>query len=130
MKTQNYVTFLSPGTFVSEDTTEPIDNWNVDEAVKMAKEILERYSAKPYGFYFTTRGRTARDMDSKELARSQMYYLGGKVFTLEQIKNRNDPKDEILICNMECNKYDRVIVNTNSYKFTAPLNKDDVVLDV
>ena len=58
-----------------------------------------------------------------------MYYLGGKVETLAEVKARATKDDSILIANMECNHYDRIITNTNSWKVTQPLNPKDVVLD-
>jgi hypothetical protein len=125
---KHFVTFFSPGTFVAEQTTKEIDSWNVDKAMEMSGEILERYQALPYGFQFTTRERGEGDFDSKETERSGMYYLGGDVLTLEQLKAQNSPDDKILICNMEANKWDRVIVNTNSWKWTQPLEEGDIVL--
>jgi len=44
------------------------------------------------------------------------------------VKAKNNPNDRILISNMEINGYEKIIVNNNSWKFTAPLNKDDIVL--
>ena len=126
---KHFVTFCSPGTFVTEENTKPIDSWNVDIAIKMSKDIKERYDATPYGFYFTTRSRNDNELDSHEAARSPMYYLGGTVLTLEQVKSKNDPADKILISNMERNGYDRIIINSNSWKWTQPLNKDDFVLN-
>jgi hypothetical protein len=35
---KNFVIFYSPGTFFAEDTTEPIDSWDVEKAKKMAKK--------------------------------------------------------------------------------------------
>lgn len=125
---QHFVTFFSPGTFVYESSTKPIDSWDVETAKAMAQSITERYSATPYGFQFTTRERGDADLDSHEIARSPMHYLGGKIETLAEVKARNDDKDRILIGNMECNGWDRVITNTNSWKHTAPLNANDVVL--
>ena len=58
------------------------------------------------------------------------YYLGGKIETLEEIKARNDPAERTLLSNMEINCYPRVIVNTNSWRWTQPLKDDDVVLDI
>jgi hypothetical protein len=126
---KHFVTFLSPGSFVSEQNTEEIESWDVDKAMKMARNIKQRHGATPYGFYFTTRERGENDFNSKQTEESNMYHLGGDVYTLEDIINRNDPRDNILISNMKCNKWDRVIENNNSWRNTQPLNKDDVVLD-
>ena len=126
---KHFVTFLSPGTLVSETSTVEIDSWDVDDAKKKARGIVERHSAKPYGFYFTTRSRDENELDSKETGRSGTYYLGGVVKTLAEIKAVNDPNDKILISNMEMNRWDKVITNTNSWSFTAPLYDNDVVLD-
>lgn len=126
---KHFVTFYSPGTFVAEETTKPIDSWDVEAATKMARGISERYNAKPFGFRFSTRERGPEDLDSKTTKSSGMYYLGGKVETLAQVKARATDKDRILIGNMEGNKWDRIITNTNSWRYTAPLMKDDVVLE-
>jgi len=126
---KHFVTFYSPGTFVAETSQKPIDSWDVETAVIMAADIKERYGATPYGFRFSTRARSADDLDSKEVAKSAMYYLGGRIETLAQVKARNDPKDRILISNMECNGYDRIVVNDNSWRWTQPLHADDVVLN-
>lgn len=98
---KNFVTFFSPGTFFSEETTKEISEWDVDLAMKMARDICERYNAKPYGFKFYTRERNENDFDSKEINQSGLFYLGGKVFTLKELEDKNDPEDEILIRNMK-----------------------------
>ena len=127
---KHFVTFLSPGSFVAEQTTKEIESWDAGLSTKMSESITERYNAKPYGFYFTTRSRNIDELDSKEIKRSHTYYLGGKILTLEEIENRNAPNDSILISNMKCNNYDRVIENTNGWKWTQPLEKDDIVIEV
>lgn len=126
---QDFVTFYSPGTFVAEQTTRPIASWDIEEAKVMAQDINERYGAIPYGFQFTTRSRKEGDLDSSVSAQSPMYFLGGKVETLAEVKARARPKDSILVTNMECNGYDRIITNSNSWLWTQPLNADDVVLE-
>jgi len=125
---QSFVTFFSPGTMVAETTTTPIDKWDINKAISMAKEVKERHGALPYGFQFTIRERADKELDSKETVRSGMYYLGGKISTLDEIKKKNDPKDRILISNMECNGYDRIVTNNNSWKWTQPLGENDTVL--
>jgi len=127
---QDYVIFFSPGTFVAEQSAKPIDSWDIDKAIEMSKGIKERYGALPYGFCFTTRERKDDELDSQEVKRSGMYYLGGEVLTLQNVINRNDPKDKILISNMRCNGYEKIIVNTNSWQWTQPLDKNDIILNV
>ena len=124
----HFVTFYSPGTFVAESSSLPIDSWDVAKAKAMAGEVKERYGATPYGFRFTTRTREDNELDSKVTATSPTYYLGGTVETLEQVKARATDKERILVANMEGNKWDRIITNNNSWRWIQPLEEDDVVL--
>lgn len=128
MMQQHFVTFYSPGTFVAETTTKPIDAWNTDDAVAIAALITERYGAKPYGFRFTTRGREDHELDSKVIATSPMHYIGGKVETLEEVEARNLESERILRDNMRCNRWSRIWTTTEGYRWTQPLEDDDVVL--
>jgi hypothetical protein len=127
---KHFVEFYSPGTLVSEMNTEPIDSWDVDTAVEMARSIVQRHSARPYGFRFITRERGPEDLDSHISKRSGIYYLGGKVETLEEVEARNDPAEAILRDNMRSNNISRIIVNKNSWRFTGELHDEDTVLDV
>lgn len=125
---KHFVCFYSPGSFTSEVSQKPIDKWDVNLAKEIARTIKERHGATPYGFKFITRSRSNDDLDSKVSETSPMYYLGGKIGTLEEIKLKNDPRDNILIDNMERNNYKRVVTNKNSYCFTTYLNDTDIVL--
>lgn len=118
----HYVTFMSPGTFFTETTQQEIERWDVEEAKKRAKKIMERHNATPYGFQFKT------VISKTESKYSPMYFLGGKVETLAQVKKRATKDDAILIRNMEANDYKKVITNTNSWKVTLPVQDEDVVL--
>ena len=125
----HFVTFMSPGTFVCETTEKPIDSWDVPTAVKMAKTITERYGATPFGFTFSTRERKETDLDSKVVNQSGIYYLPHcKIETLEEIKARNDPRESILVSNMEFNNYSKVVVTTAGWKACYRLNEGDIVL--
>lgn len=129
MMKKHFVIFFSPGTFVAEHTERPIERWNIDEAMAMARGITERHGATPYAFQFTTRARNESELDSKEIKRSGTYYLGGTILTVEDIKVRNDPRDRILISNMEGNGWSKVVDNRNSWRWIQPLLEGDVVLD-
>lgn len=125
---KHFVTFLSPGTFVHEESERPISKWDPDKAAAMAHEIVERHGATPFGFYFTTRGRTLAQLDSHEVKRSGIYYLGGTLLTVDQVKKRTDRDYSTLIYNIEVNHWDRVIENKNSYSIVQPFQKDDTLL--
>ncbi len=125
---QHFVTFLSPGTFVAEHRTLPVESWDVERAQAMASEVVERYNARPYGFYFTTRGRGPDDLDSRELKRSGTYFLGGTIRTVDDVRADAKSDERILLSNMVGNGYARVVENHNSWKWTQPLGDKDVVL--
>ena len=126
---KHFVTFYSPGAFVSEQTTEPIDSWDVEKAVEMSKHIKELHNATPYGFRFTTRERKDDELDSIQIETSGAYFLGGRIIMLTEIEAENDPANTILISNMRCNKWNKVIENTNSWKITLPFTDDDVLVE-
>jgi hypothetical protein len=125
---KHFVTFYSPGTFFAETSERPIESWDVAKAQRMARRVKERYGARPYAFRFTTRSRGPNDLDSKETAQSQLYYINCKVETLAEIEKRADPREEILLSNMRGNGWDRIVRTTRGWGWTQPLGKDDVVL--
>ncbi len=132
------VTFFSPGTFISESSSYPIDEWDLAKAVKMSKEVSERYNAKPYGFRFNTmlvhdpiqdgEGGELK-VEPKVVKSSGTYFLGGKLETFDQVEARNDSKESILRSNMENNDMWIVCVNTNSYRSTMPFEENDKIVD-
>lgn len=126
---KHFVTFYSPGTFVAETTCKPIDSWDVEQAMKMAHGIEERYGATPYGFQFSTRSRGKDDLDSVQSDQSPFYHLGGRIETLADVEARNDPKEAILLSNMKFNHIDKIVVNDNSWRSTKPFGETDVMLD-
>ena len=125
---KHFVTFFRPGTFVAEETTKEIASWNIEKAKKMSETVKKRYGATPYAFQFITRARSKKDLDSKIIKRSGMYYLSGRIWTLLELKNRNNPEDKILMSNMECNRWERVIENNNSWKWIQPFYENDQIL--
>lgn len=135
---KHYVTFLSPGTFFAESTSQPIEAWDTHEATQRSRVISERYNAKPYGFYFTTVLAAAPVSDGeggtlpvteKEVARSGRYFLTGRIETFDEIEARADPKESILRDNMRCNGRWLVVVNENSYRSTQPFEEADSIVN-
>ncbi len=135
-KRETFVTFLSPGTFVSEASTYPIDSRDLRLALAMAEKVTERYGAKPYGFRFEERivgempdGQGGKLHASKDVGMSGIYFLGGKLETVDDVVARNDPKESVLRTNMQGNDMSIVIVNTNSYRSTLPFGEEDCIVD-
>lgn len=126
---KHYIHFMSPGTFVSEETVIEVEKHDVNEAMDKARKIKERYNAKPYCFYFSTRERNADDFEPRTVFISGNYYLGGKVETIEEIEKRALPSEAILLDNMKNNGWEKVITNSNSWKITVPFNDDDIALE-
>lgn len=135
---KHFVTFVSPGTMFSEETRQPISAWNPKIAAEMARGITERHGAKPYGFRFSTclahepvpdgEGGTLEVL-SRKVAESGIYFLGGELRTIDHVRKVANPKEEILLSNMEANNWAIIIENTNSYKSTHPFNEEDFVID-
>lgn len=125
---QHFVTFYSPGTFVAEVTTKPIDAWDTAVALAMAKDITERHDATPYAFQFTTRTREDADLDSHVSHRSVMHYFGVKVETFAEVHARNLSNESILCDNMRINGWQRIATTTQGWKCSIPLMDDDVAL--
>ena len=126
---KHFVVYYSPGTLVHETSSREIESWDVEKAVAMAATIHERHGSTPFAFQFVTRERGEDDLDSRKVANSPMYYLGGRIETIEEIEARNDPKERILLDNMRYNGWGKVIINDNSWRVTQPIFEGDVILD-
>lgn len=125
---KHFVQFFSPGTFMAESTTQPIDSWDIERAQEMAGKITERYNAKPYSFRFITRARSDDELDSKVVKASCTYFINCKVETLAEIEKRNLDDEEILRRNMRMNGWDKVAVQKSGWRFPQPVMDGDVVL--
>jgi len=91
---KHFVTFLSPGTFVHEETTMPIYAWDIEEACEMAHSINERHGARPFAFQFSTRERKDDELDSRVVKESGRYFLGGQLLTVKEVEvmNKSEPR--------------------------------------
>lgn len=135
---RHYVKFHSPGTFVSEISTKPIDSWDISKAIELFRSISERYGAKPYCFVFLT----LEEMDSvvengKEfevnpnlVRKSGFYHLGGTLKYYHEIKAQNNKENDILLSNMSCNRKWIVVENNNSYRSVHYFEEDDFLVDL
>lgn len=126
---KNYVIFYSPGTMVSEMTEKEIDQFDPVLAVKMSQDIKERHGATPYGFRFLTKTMNEKDFTVKTDYQPGTYFLGGKLLSLDDIPNTRE--NTVLRANMECNGWQYVIENTNSWKITLPFKPSiDKLLEI
>ena len=124
---EHFVCYLSPGTFVSETTYKKIPSRDVKRAIEMAYTVVERHGATPYAFYFVTKEEDPKLFETKVTSYPGLYFLGGKISSIEEVEKRNNPEETVLLENMRNNNWNFIIENTNSYKFTAPFR---IALDV
>ena len=123
---KHFVTFYSPGTFVCETSTKPVDSWDVGPAVAMARDIKERHGATPYAFKFET--QVSDGWKPKTVRESGMYYLGGRLMTIDDIPDTKE--NETLRWNMRFNHIETVLENTNSWRVTVPFDRQkDTLLE-
>lgn len=122
---KHFVRFYYPGAIISDTDDYPIRAWDVNDAIL----IIEQKEYKPYAFMFFTRSRCGEDLDSHISKTSGTYYINGIVKTLEQVKSENDPNNYILIRNMECNGWNK-IVTTTSQKYAQPFFDTDQIIQI
>ena len=125
---KNFVTFYSPGSFVSETEDREIETWDVEQACDMARTIKARYNAIPYAFQFYTKGRSDAELDSSVIDRSGLYYINCNKLSKEQIADEYGTSS-ILYRNMENNRWEYIARTIIGWKGHYPIENDDVVLD-
>ena len=124
---QHFMTLYYPGSFFAETSSVPVDNWDLTSALRKIRQDHNKGGWRPWAFSFTTRGRSAEELDSKVTETSGTYFLGGEIFSFEQIEAMGKGW-ETLLSNMKNNKYDHVIrTSAGSYQ---PFNVgEDVLLE-
>ena len=118
---KRYVTFYFPNIFVDDSEDKEVGH---RDPAKLA--IPEHCHA----FCFYERKIITVDGERLKGPRKNytgLYYINGDIFTLEQVR-RQFPKEKILISNMECNKWGKVIRTKNGG--WRPFEKDDSVFRV
>jgi hypothetical protein len=102
--TVRYARFLSPGSFVANDWTAPVDSAD-PRAVKW-----------PDNAYAFTLHERVDVLDGPETFKGEAKQIGpvyyhpeSKVLTQAEIAAKGDPRDSILLSNMRCNKWPSVI---------------------
>jgi hypothetical protein len=114
---KTYVEFYYPGSFMSESSSHEVESRDRPASIPV--------NAYAYSFY----DREETVVDGEKLVgliknRSPMTYFG-QTMTIDEVK-RNVPNCNILVSNMECNGWEKV-VRTKLGNF-QPLNEGDVVL--
>jgi hypothetical protein len=116
-KTTTYVEFYYPGIMVDEASVKVVNH-------RDSKKV--NVPSGSFGFrFFDVKSTEEGDvkMESDRLNLSPMYYYGGRIMTLDDVR-REMPNDRILISNMESNGWSRVIkCRTGNFK---PFDGGDV----
>ena len=134
---EHRVAFFSPGSFFAESSTRPIPSWDTHEAVRLSREVVERYNATPYGFRFETL-LTADDVPDGEggklrvaprlVEKSGTQFIGARLGTFDELVLRNDPEERVLRSNMENNGWWIVAISTHGWRSVQPFNEGDLVV--
>lgn len=113
----------------------PVKELSIQKGKEICSEFEKKHKLIPMSFQFITEiynGSVITEY-SDDTIFSGHYYLGGRVYTLEELEKINDPKYEILIRNMKLpifiEKTNKVIINTDTWKWSMPFYKGDIVLD-
>jgi hypothetical protein len=132
---KSFVVFVSPGTFVDEESERPVTAWDPREALALSEQIRERYGARPYGFYFVERLVAAPVPDGqggtmevrpKTLRTSGTYYIDGRLRTYDEVVAED--RGSILATNMRCNDWPIVVETTRSFRHTGVFKPEDFVV--
>jgi len=120
-KIQHYIEWMYPGIISTDTSSEKIDHRDPQRVDKMKERV----------FAFRFFDRTVVDGEEllgKDKNPSGIYYLGGSVMTLAEVKDKygDDPDKRILISNMENNGYDRIVMT--KFGQSMPLNDQDRVI--
>lgn len=135
---KHYAVFYSPGTFFLEQTSKEIASWDIAEAVKLSKTIMERYNATPHSFRFETYNTVESikaengeeyEVKDKKVKSSGLYFLTGVLRTMNEVQAKNDPNERILMSNMKANRQPVIIENYNSFRFSCFFGEDDAIVD-
>ena len=102
--TVRYVRFLSPGSFVANDRTVPVDS---------ADPQTVKWPENAYAFTLHERvdvldGPETFKGEAKQIG-PVYYHPDSKVLTEAEVAAKGDPRDSILLSNMRCNKWPSVI---------------------
>jgi len=128
---RHFVLLLIPMKSFHGEREIPIEKWDVDEAIKITKDITDSNGNAPYGFQFITRGPYDDKLGKMKFAMSCNYYFSGEIETRDQIIARNDPKEKHLRKNMTIGSIERVIaIDCNTKRVHLEFRKCDVILDV
>lgn len=138
-RTVTLVEFSAPGSFYDESTSRKVNSdCAICEAIELSQGIELRYGALPYGFRFV-RQIVADPIDDgfggkldvipKVIDTSPMHFIGGTVENYDQIYERKEENERILLSNMRGNNWPFVITVTNRYKITKPFEQNAILVD-
>jgi len=129
------VTYYSPGTLFSENSSFKFPNFNLADFASKAKEIKERHGAAPYGFVWEkcelpdvlpeVNGFKVT-VHHKVLEKSGMNYITGDLVFASDLTAR---EDSIMKSNLESNSEGIGIINKNSWKYNGFFNKKDKIVN-
>jgi hypothetical protein len=122
-----YARYLTPGIIMSEESVKEVEG--VSDAIAMAPGnafCFQTFRLPEVDFEYDAKRFVVKPIPQEE---SDRYYLGGEVFTIEQVRAQIDRLDQTgaLLSNMESNGWSKVIkCRTGNFQ---PLEEGDQVVN-
>ena len=126
---QHFVTFKSPGMATAEHTTKEITPGTRSRPLRWPTTYWNATAPSPTASTSPPGPAPPQELDSKNIAKSGTYFMGGKIQTLQEVM-ANPTGNKTLIENMKGNHWDQVVTVTKGHQWTSPILKDDAVLDM
>jgi hypothetical protein len=103
-----YVEYLEPGSFFPEEYVEEVQGRTLQQLAEKAKPRVFCFTTYKVTVGEVTLGGKSQKVTSNAFDKSKCVYIDGNVYTLAELKEQF-PENEILISNMEGNRWDRII---------------------
>ncbi|PZM08070.1 hypothetical protein CPY51_30470 [Rhizobium tubonense] len=121
---KEYAVFLFNGSFTNTERPVQVPCRDVDRATEIAQQLTLQYGAPPFAFHFESRVDSLDSIGN----RSGLYYLGGTIQTLAEIRAECNPSNQRMIWNLEARGIDKIVTNNCPCLACFPLRDEDQVL--
>lgn len=122
---KKYVRYYYEGKYIDHIVHREIETESVDDIINDIQSIDGIW---PYRFQFVTRHPEKETSGEWSISNvSHMYFVNGKIRTLDELIKENNPNNKVLIGNMKSNNYDKIIESTHGWVSSFREGKDTLI---